>query len=108
VIKQKYVRNQLNLNYVEKAVINQDSCIQCGRCVSMCQDLQQMNVLGWVGRGKGRHVGTMLDAELADSRWAAGGGCLVQGALVQRARCRGQVWGRMHACQVGEQGGSGV
>lgn len=24
--------NQLNLNHVEKAVIDQDSCIQCGRC----------------------------------------------------------------------------
>ncbi len=30
--------NQLNLNYVEKAVINQDSCIQCGRCHSVCED----------------------------------------------------------------------
>lgn len=30
--------NQLNLNYVEKAVINQDSCIQCGRCHVVCED----------------------------------------------------------------------
>ncbi|MFY8119137.1 MAG: NAD-dependent dihydropyrimidine dehydrogenase subunit PreA [Roseateles sp.] len=30
--------NQLNLNYVEKAVINQDSCIQCGRCHIVCED----------------------------------------------------------------------
>lgn len=30
--------NQLNLNYVEKAVIHQDSCIQCGRCHIVCED----------------------------------------------------------------------
>ncbi|MGB5245461.1 MAG: NAD-dependent dihydropyrimidine dehydrogenase subunit PreA [Woeseia sp.] len=28
----------LNLNYVEKAVINQDLCIQCGRCHVVCED----------------------------------------------------------------------
>ncbi len=29
---------QLNLNHVEKAVINQDACIQCGRCHVVCED----------------------------------------------------------------------
>ncbi len=28
----------LNLNYVEKAVIDQDSCIKCGRCHIVCED----------------------------------------------------------------------
>lgn len=30
--------NQLNLNHIEKAVINQDLCIQCGRCHVVCED----------------------------------------------------------------------
>ncbi len=30
--------NQLNMNHVEKAVINQDNCIQCGRCHVVCED----------------------------------------------------------------------
>ncbi len=30
--------NALNLNHVEKAVINQDRCIQCGRCHVVCED----------------------------------------------------------------------
>jgi dihydropyrimidine dehydrogenase (NAD+) subunit PreA len=30
--------NQLNMNHIEKAVINQDSCIQCGRCHVVCED----------------------------------------------------------------------
>ena len=28
----------LNLNYVAKAVINQDACIKCGRCYAACED----------------------------------------------------------------------
>jgi dihydropyrimidine dehydrogenase (NAD+) subunit PreA len=28
----------LNLNYVTKAVINQDDCIKCGRCYAACED----------------------------------------------------------------------
>jgi dihydropyrimidine dehydrogenase (NAD+) subunit PreA len=28
----------LNLNYVAKAVINQDDCISCGRCYAACED----------------------------------------------------------------------
>ena len=28
----------LNLNYISKAVINQDMCIQCGRCHVVCED----------------------------------------------------------------------
>lgn len=28
----------LNLNYITKAVINQDSCIKCGRCHIVCED----------------------------------------------------------------------
>ena len=30
--------NQLNLNHIEKARIDQDACIQCGRCHVVCED----------------------------------------------------------------------
>ncbi|MFZ1471163.1 MAG: NAD-dependent dihydropyrimidine dehydrogenase subunit PreA [Paracoccaceae bacterium] len=30
--------NQLNLNYVAKALIDQDACIKCGRCYAACED----------------------------------------------------------------------
>ena len=30
--------NQLNLNHVTKAVIDQDACIKCGRCYAACED----------------------------------------------------------------------
>ena len=29
--------NELNLNYVTKAVIDQDKCIKCGKCVTVCR-----------------------------------------------------------------------
>ena len=30
--------HQLNLNHIEKATIDQDACIQCGRCHVVCED----------------------------------------------------------------------
>ena len=30
--------SNLDMNHVEKAVIHQDSCIQCGRCYAVCED----------------------------------------------------------------------
>jgi len=33
-----------------------DSCVLCGRCVRVCQEVWQARALGFVGRGKRRHV----------------------------------------------------
>ena len=35
----------LNLNYVTKAKINQDSCIKCGRCYAACEDTSHQAIL---------------------------------------------------------------
>jgi dihydropyrimidine dehydrogenase (NAD+) subunit PreA len=35
----------LNLNHVSKAVINQDSCIQCGRCHIACEDTSHQAIM---------------------------------------------------------------
>ena len=43
----------LNLNYVEKAVIDQDLCIQCGRCFSACEDTSHQAITDTVN-GKRR------------------------------------------------------
>ncbi len=40
--------NALNLNHVEKAVINQDSCIQCGRCHVVCEDTSHQAITAMV------------------------------------------------------------
>ena len=33
-----------------------DQCILCGRCVRVCSDIWRANAIGFVGRGKERHV----------------------------------------------------
>jgi NADH dehydrogenase/NADH:ubiquinone oxidoreductase subunit G len=33
-----------------------DNCVQCGRCVRVCSEMWQAKALGFVGRGKDRHV----------------------------------------------------
>jgi dihydropyrimidine dehydrogenase (NAD+) subunit PreA len=50
----------LNLNYTEKAVIDQDLCIQCGRCYVACEDTSHQAITNTQG-GK-RHF-AINDAE---------------------------------------------
>ena len=40
--------NQLNLNHVEKARINQEACIQCGRCHVVCEDTSHQAIFATV------------------------------------------------------------
>jgi dihydropyrimidine dehydrogenase (NAD+) subunit PreA len=35
----------LNMNYKRVAIINQDSCIQCGRCFAACEDTSHQSIL---------------------------------------------------------------
>jgi dihydropyrimidine dehydrogenase (NAD+) subunit PreA len=50
----------LNLNYVTKARINQDACIQCGRCYAACEDTSHQAIIA-VKDGK-RHF-EVIDEE---------------------------------------------
>jgi dihydropyrimidine dehydrogenase (NAD+) subunit PreA len=49
----------LNLNYITKAHINQDACIQCGRCYAACEDTSHQAIMG-TKNGK-RHFEVMDD-----------------------------------------------
>ena len=35
----------LNLNHIDKAVINQDACIKCGRCHIACEDTSHQAII---------------------------------------------------------------
>ncbi len=50
--------NQLNLNYVAKARIDQDACIKCGRCYAACEDTSHQAI--WMKPGR---VFEVKDAE---------------------------------------------
>ena len=51
--------NQLNLNHVEKARIDQSLCIQCGRCHIVCEDTSHQAISATLN-GK-RHFEVMDD-----------------------------------------------
>jgi len=51
--------NQLNLNHIEKAVINQDLCIQCGRCHAVCEDTSHQAIMN--SKDGKRHFEVMDD-----------------------------------------------
>jgi dihydropyrimidine dehydrogenase (NAD+) subunit PreA len=51
----------LNLNYVTKARIDQDKCIQCGRCYAACEDTSHQAISNALKDGK-RHF-EVIDAE---------------------------------------------
>lgn len=51
----------LNLNYVAKAQIDQDKCIQCGRCYAACEDTSHQAISNAPKNGK-RHY-EVIDAE---------------------------------------------
>lgn len=53
--------NQLNLNHVEKAVIHQDSCIQCGRCHVVCEDTSHQAI--WAKNAAGERHFEINEAE---------------------------------------------
>jgi len=50
----------LNLNYVEKATINQDLCIKCGRCHIVCEDTSHQAITSTVN---GERKFEVIDAE---------------------------------------------
>ena len=54
--------------------IDLEKCIKCGRCVTACGLVQEMNVLGWKGRGRGRHP-AVLENELELSKCIECGQC---------------------------------
>ncbi|MBN1291300.1 MAG: iron hydrogenase small subunit [Candidatus Latescibacteria bacterium] len=43
-----------------------DKCVLCRRCVRTCIDLQEVGVLGAIGRGDETVIGTFMDKPLAD------------------------------------------
>lgn len=36
-----------------------DKCVKCGRCVAVCQKIQGVGAIGFVGRGADMHLSTM-------------------------------------------------
>jgi dihydropyrimidine dehydrogenase (NAD+) subunit PreA len=78
--------NQLNLNHVEKASIDQNACIQCGRCHVVCEDTSHQAITA-MKNGK-RHF-EVLDEECVGCNLCVSV-CPVPGCITMHALRPGQ------------------
>ena len=51
-----------------------EDCIQCGRCVRMCEEQMMAKAIGFRGRGETRSIGTPFDVRSEECRLC--GGCM--------------------------------
>jgi dihydropyrimidine dehydrogenase (NAD+) subunit PreA len=77
--------NQLNLNYVTKAQIDQDLCIKCGRCYAACEDTSHQAI--WMKEGR---VFEVNDAECVACNLCIDV-CPVEDCITMRPLARGEV-----------------
>lgn len=64
-----------------------EKCILCGKCVRICEDVQSVSAIDFVGRGSKTVIGTAFQGGLATSSCVNCGQCVVvcpTGALVER------------------------
>jgi iron-only hydrogenase group A len=65
-----------------------EKCILCGKCVRVCEDIQSVAAIDFVGRGSRTVIGTAFSRALANSSCINCGQCTVvcpTGALVERS-----------------------
>jgi formate dehydrogenase major subunit len=70
-----------------------NKCILCGRCIRVCEDVLDLPVLGFVGRGFDTTVRPAMGRSLAESACNACGACVEScptGALTARLPCERQ------------------
>lgn len=71
-----------------------DKCILCGRCVSVCQEIQGVSAIQLASRGIRTHVAAFMDRGLATSACVQCGQCSVvcpTGAITEKDESR-EVW----------------
>ncbi len=90
-IEDSHFKKQYNVEPVDMSspsiVRDQSKCILCGRCVSVCQNQQEVGALGFIGRSVEMHIGPAYGKPLAASDCINCGQCIVNcpvGALKER------------------------
>jgi dihydropyrimidine dehydrogenase (NAD+) subunit PreA len=90
----------LNLNYTEKAVIDQDLCIQCGRCHVVCEDTSHQAI---AATKDGRRHFEVVEAECVGCNLCTSI-CPVPGCITMREVRPGEIDRRTGAPVSGEYG----
>ena len=81
-------RNEMPIDETTKSIVlDPRKCIQCGRCVEVCQNVQHVYALSMLQRGINSHVSPAAEAKLGDSPCIKCGQCTAHcptGALTER------------------------
>ncbi|MFA5689899.1 MAG: NADH-dependent [FeFe] hydrogenase, group A6 [Kiritimatiellales bacterium] len=62
-------------NSTGSIVLNPEKCISCGRCVKVCQDMQNVWALEFIGRGENMRIAPTADVTLNESPCIKCGQC---------------------------------
>jgi NADH-quinone oxidoreductase subunit G len=80
-------------------VLNPEKCIRCGRCVKVCQEVQNVWALEFLGRGIKGKIASAADAPLGESPCVKCGQCAAHcpvGAIYERDDTA-QVWAALQS-----------
>ena len=81
-------RNEQEKDVAGPIVRDPEKCILCGRCVRICEEIQGIGAIDFVGRGCKAYIGTAFDQGLNVSTCINCGQCIVgcpTGALTERS-----------------------
>jgi NADH-quinone oxidoreductase subunit G/NADP-reducing hydrogenase subunit HndD len=81
-------RNEREKDVSGPIIRDPDKCILCGRCVRICEEVQAVGAIDFVGRGSKAYIGTAFDQGLNISTCINCGQCIVgcpTGALSERS-----------------------
>ncbi|GHV95146.1 ferredoxin [Spirochaetia bacterium] len=95
----KKVMNGLSIDDSNPAIVlNPEKCIRCGRCVKVCQEVQNVWALEFLGRGIKGKIASAADAPLGESPCIKCGQCAAHcpvGAIYERDDTS-KVWQALH------------
>ncbi|MFP4417125.1 MAG: NADH-dependent [FeFe] hydrogenase, group A6 [Chitinispirillaceae bacterium] len=78
-------------------VLNPEKCVMCGRCAIVCQQMQNVWALEFLGRGENTRIAPSADVDLNDSPCIKCGQCSAHcpvGAIYEKSECQ-TVWDKL-------------